>query len=194
MWYKAQKVQKYALYSQLQALQILKNDDEVENWSLSSFLLVVVVVAMARSQGSQNLKRWDWLAFLSKLLNYLVKKIKRWLYKRLFLFFLKSMTKQIQCFSSLERGFWGQQEIFREQRVQDKGQLISKGLFGFFNSPKKRTKTFCPSRLGQKLTFSSSFLRRIGDTLISFRGELTFDMIRNMLCFYFDDYKYLASC
>ena len=38
-WYKAQKVQKYALNSQ--ALQILTNDDEVENWSLSSFLLAV---------------------------------------------------------------------------------------------------------------------------------------------------------
>ena len=31
MWYKAQKVQKYALNSQLQALHILKNNDEVEN-------------------------------------------------------------------------------------------------------------------------------------------------------------------
>ena len=30
-WYKVQKVQKYALNSQLQALQILTNDDEVEN-------------------------------------------------------------------------------------------------------------------------------------------------------------------
>ena len=30
-WYKAQKVQKYATNSQLQALQILTNDDEVEN-------------------------------------------------------------------------------------------------------------------------------------------------------------------
>ena len=30
-WYKAQKVQKYALKSQLQTLLILKNDDEVEN-------------------------------------------------------------------------------------------------------------------------------------------------------------------
>ena len=30
-WYKAQKIQKYALNSRLQALQILKNDDEVEN-------------------------------------------------------------------------------------------------------------------------------------------------------------------
>ena len=30
-WYKAQKVQKYALTSQLQALQILTDDDEVEN-------------------------------------------------------------------------------------------------------------------------------------------------------------------
>ena len=31
------------------------------------------------------------------------------------------------------------------------GQLISKGIFVFFNSPKKRMKNFCPSRLGQKL-------------------------------------------
>ena len=31
MWYKAQKVKKYALNSQLQALQILTSDDEVEN-------------------------------------------------------------------------------------------------------------------------------------------------------------------
>jgi hypothetical protein len=30
-FYKAQKAQKYALNSQLQALQILTNDDEVEN-------------------------------------------------------------------------------------------------------------------------------------------------------------------
>ena len=30
-WYKAQKVQNCALNSQLQALQILTNDDEVEN-------------------------------------------------------------------------------------------------------------------------------------------------------------------
>ena len=41
MWYKAQPVQKYALNSQLHALQILTNDDEVENWSLSSFRLAV---------------------------------------------------------------------------------------------------------------------------------------------------------
>ena len=40
-WFKDQKVQKYALKSQLQALQILTNDDEVENWCLSSFLLAV---------------------------------------------------------------------------------------------------------------------------------------------------------
>ena len=38
-----------------------------------------------------------------------------------------------------------------------KGQLISKGLFGFFNC-----------RLGQKLTFSRSFFGRIEDTKISF--------------------------
>ena len=35
-----------------------------------------------------------------------------------------------------------------------KGQLISKGLF-VFNSPTKRMKQFCPSRLGQKFEFSS---------------------------------------
>ena len=36
----------------------------------------------------------------------------------------------------------------------------------FFNSPKKRTKSFCFSRLGQKLI---SFFGRIEDTIISFR-------------------------
>ena len=41
MWYKAQKDRKYALNSKLQALQIFTNDDEVESWSLSSFLLAV---------------------------------------------------------------------------------------------------------------------------------------------------------
>ena len=41
-----------------------------------------------------------------------------------------------------------------------KGQLISKGLFGFFSIlPKKRTKNFCHSRLGQRLTFSSLFYK-----------------------------------
>ena len=43
-----------------------------------------------------------------------------------------------------------------------KGQIISKGHFVFFKSPKKRTKNFC--RLGQKIEFSSPFFGRIGDT------------------------------
>jgi hypothetical protein len=68
---------------------------------------------------------------------------------------------QISSSSQVEINFW--------QRHIGKGQLISKGLFGFFNSPKKRTKNFCPSRLGQKLTFSSSFFGRIEDTKSSFR-------------------------
>ena len=34
-----------------------------------------------------------------------------------------------------------------------KGKLISKGNFGFFNSSKKRTKNFCPNRLGPKFKF-----------------------------------------
>ena len=49
-----------------------------------------------------------------------------------------------------------------------KGQLISKGLFGLFNSPKKQTKKFCLTRLGQKLTFSSSFFGKIEDTIALF--------------------------
>ena len=52
--------------------------------------------------------------------------------------------------------------------VSTKGQLISKGHFSFFNSPKKRTKIFCFSRLGQKFKFSSSFFGKIGDTKKTF--------------------------
>jgi hypothetical protein len=50
-----------------------------------------------------------------------------------------------------------------------KGQLISIGLFGFFNSSEKQNKKFCPTRLGQKLKFSSSLFGRIEDTKIFFR-------------------------
>ena len=50
------------------------------------------------------------------------------------------------------------------------GQLISKGLFGVFDYPKKRTKNVCPSRLGQKFEFSSSFFGRIENTKKAFRN------------------------
>ena len=50
-----------------------------------------------------------------------------------------------------------------------KGQLISKGLFGSFNIPKKRTQNVCPNRLGEKLTLPTSFFGRVEDTKISFR-------------------------
>ena len=43
------------------------------------------------------------------------------------------------------------------------GQLISKCLFSFFNSSKKRTKNLCTSRLGQKSWYLSSFFERIED-------------------------------
>ena len=63
--------------------------------------------------------------------------------------------------------------FFLKKNIQKKGvakgHLISKRLFVFFNSPKKWTKNFCPSRLGQKLTFSSSIFGRIEDIKISFR-------------------------
>ena len=48
-------------------------------------------------------------------------------------------------------------------------QLISNENSGFFNSSKKRTKNLCPSRLGQKFEFSSSFFGRIEDTKKTFR-------------------------
>ena len=48
--------------------------------------------------------------------------------------------------------------------IVGKGQLLLKGLFGVFNSSKKRTK------LGQKLKFSSSFFGRIEDTKMTFRN------------------------
>ena len=60
--------------------------------------------------------------------------------------------------------------ITRTNMGQVRGQLcgqfrilISKELFGIFNSPKKRTKNVYPSKLGQKLEFSSSFFGRIED-------------------------------
>ena len=49
-----------------------------------------------------------------------------------------------------------------------KGHLISKGLSGFFNSPKKNEKKICPGSLGQKLTFSSSFLGELKTPKFSF--------------------------
>ena len=55
------------------------------------------------------------------------------------------------CFPLLNHYFYKKLSLYE-------GQLISKRLFDFFNSPKKRTENFCPRRLGQKLTFSSSFL------------------------------------
>ena len=66
----------------------------------------------------------------------------------------------------------------------DKGQLISKGLLGFFDSPKKGRKNFCPIMLGQKLAFSSSFF---------WRDENTFE-INWTLVFGFDqDLSYNGS-
>ena len=51
-----------------------------------------------------------------------------------------------------------------------KGQVNLERTFFFFNSSKKRTKNFCPSRLGQKYEFSSSFFGRIGGTKKTFRN------------------------
>jgi hypothetical protein len=50
-----------------------------------------------------------------------------------------------------------------------KGQIISEENFRASNSSEKRTKNFCPSRLGQNCEFSSLAFGRIEDTKISFR-------------------------
>ena len=56
-----------------------------------------------------------------------------------------------------------------------KGQLISKCLFGVFNSPKKRTKTIqLQVPIVVKSNFFRSFFGRIEDTKKTFRNELTF--------------------
>ena len=60
-----------------------------------------------------------------------------------------------------------------------KGQLISKGLFVFFNSFKKRTKNFCPIRLDQKFKFKISFFGRFEDTKIEING----DLVGMVLCY-----------
>ena len=39
--------------------------------------------------------------------------------------------------------------VFNSPKKPTKGQLILKGLFGFFNSLKKRTKTFCSISKGK---------------------------------------------
>ena len=46
------------------------------------------------------------------------------------------------------------------QGTDCKGQLISKRLFGFFNSPKKSNEKFLAHLSWQKLTFSSSYFGR----------------------------------
>ena len=77
--------------------------------------------------------------------------------------------------------------------ISNKGHLISKGLCGFFNSPKKRTKNFCPSRLGRKLTFSSSFFGRIEDAKIFFRDQLTFNSLYLINYMHYNIYLHTLS-
>ena len=44
-------------------------------------------------------------------------------------------------------------KVHRTKERATKGQLVSEGLFVFFKLSQKTNKNFCPSRLGQKLTF-----------------------------------------
>ena len=67
--------------------------------------------------------------------------------------------------------------------LQCKDQLISKGLFGFFNSPKERTKNFCPSRLGQQLTFQVRFLGEL--KTLKFPFEINWSLVILLLYYLF---------
>ena len=53
-----------------------------------------------------------------------------------------------------------------------KGQLISKCLFGIFNSPKKRTKKFNFTTMVPQVDFFCSFFGRIEDTKKAFRNKV----------------------
>ena len=64
--------------------------------------------------------------------------------------------KSISCQKPYHAKYTGSHDI-----TEVKGQLISKGLFRFFNSYKKRTKNFGPSVLGQKIKFSSWLLGKL---------------------------------
>ena len=67
-----------------------------------------------------------------------------------------------------------------------KGQIISKGLYGFSIHP-KRMKNFWPSRLGKKLTFSGSFLLEL-KTL-----EFPFEIAWPLMWRCYDAIKWLSS-
>ena len=73
--YKAQKVQKYALNSQPLALRILTNNDEVENWRLSSFLLAVNGGSITNILTSIRFET-NWKFLLPKLLAFKNKQTK----------------------------------------------------------------------------------------------------------------------
>ena len=77
------------------------------------------------------------------------------------------LFKHLLVTQSKMRGQTKKEKKIQTLPITTKGQFISKGHFGFFNSPKKRTKNFCPSRLGQKLKISR-FFGRMEDTKISF--------------------------
>ena len=95
--------------------------------------------------------------------------------------FLVLLTNPMSCENSIKRvfdfrnpaqwPFW--YDIFQKIWLKSNhtiGQLILKGLLGFFNSSKKRMKNFCPSRLGQNLKVSSSLFGGIEDTKKTFRN------------------------
>ena len=104
--YKAQKVQKYALNSHLQALQILKNDDEVENWSLFSFFLAVSKIGMYIFSNNTSWKYWR--IFLKTYL--LLTPIKALTPFNLVLTLpcptMKVMSKKLGTSSLLSLGYW----------------------------------------------------------------------------------------
>ena len=75
--------------------------------------------------------------------------------------------------------------------IWTRGHLISERVSCVFNSSKKQTNNFCPSRLGQKLKFSCSFFSRIEDKkkdipkLTDFYGHVRYpNLVVDCIIFY----------
>ena len=75
--------------------------------------------------------------------------------------FLRPYCPIIYCVRNCQRHYGKSKNSWRSDNFRRKFLCLQ-----FF---KKRTKNFCPNRLGQKFEFSSLFFGRIKDTKISFR-------------------------
>ena len=67
--------------------------------------------------------------------------------------------------------------MYMSEGIPSFPQLISKGLFGFFNSPKKPNEKFLPQKARAKINIFKFVFGNIKDTKISFHDQPTFSFI-----------------